>query len=234
MTSSAEQDFEQAEDSSIAEAADTPDEGAWAGMPDAAEGGWEDDARWQGSDDDSQAFDAASGSATSSPQSFDVEPQAEVVSVLASPASRMDVPQVVRTEHGDFWQNVVQQLIDADAVNALARQLALQSQLLERTGDLWTLRVETSSLSQPGSRERLRAALEAAGFARQLEVEQGAVVDTPARRNAVVAYERQCIAEQIVLNNAMVQTLVREHGAKIVPGSIKPISIAADQFAVQV
>lgn len=129
---------------------------------------------------------------------------------------------------------MVQQLIDADAVNALARQLALQSQLLERTGDLWTLRVETSSLSQPGSRERLRAALEAAGFARQLEVEQGAVVDTPARRNAVVAYERQCIAEQIVLNNAMVQTLVREHGAKIVPGSIKPISIAADQFAVQV
>ena len=234
LASSAEQDVEQAEDSSIAEAADVPDEGAWAGMPDAAEGGWEDDARWQGSDDYSQAFDTAPGSATSSPQSFDVEPQAEVVSVLASPASRMDVPQVVRTEHGDFWQNVVQQLIDADAVNALARQLALQSQLLERTGDLWTLRVETSSLSQPGSRERLRAALEAAGFARQLEVEQGAVVDTPARRNAVVAYERQCIAEQIVLNNAMVQTLVREHGAKIVPGSIKPISIAADQFAVQV
>ncbi|WP_373849551.1 DNA polymerase III subunit gamma/tau C-terminal domain-containing protein, partial [Delftia acidovorans] len=123
------------------------------------------------------------------------------------------------------WHAAVQQLVQAEAVTALARQLALQSQLVARDGDAWTLRVESSSLAQPATRERLRAALEAAGLARQLHVEQGAVVDSPARRNAVASHERQRIAEDIVMNHSLVQTLIRSHGAKIVPGSIKPVSI---------
>jgi hypothetical protein len=36
---------------------------------------------------------------------------------------------------------VVQQLLQSEAVVAVARQLALQSQLLGRDGDLWRLRV---------------------------------------------------------------------------------------------
>ena len=121
-------------------------------------------------------------------------------------------------------------MIASEAVTALARQLALQAQLVERPGPLWTLRVETASLNQNGARERLRAALQAEGLAEQLQVEQGAVTDSPARRNAVAAHARQRIAEQIVRGDPMVQTLVREHGAKIVPGSIRPISIAADRL----
>ena len=66
-------------------------------------------------------------------------------------------------------------------------------------------------------------ALEAAGYATQISVEVGRVIDSPARRNAAAAAERQRLAEETVMNDPYVQTLMREHGAKIVPGSIKPL-----------
>lgn len=126
------------------------------------------------------------------------------------------------TEEGDVWHATVQQLVAAEAITALVRELALQSQLVARDGAHWLLRVERESLNQPTARERLRAALEAAGHATQISVEVGRVIDSPARRNAAAAAERQRVAEEIVMNDPYVQTLMREHGAKIVPGSIKP------------
>lgn len=127
------------------------------------------------------------------------------------------------TEEGDVWHATVQQLVAAEAITALVRELALQSQLVARDGAHWLLRVERESLNQPTARERLRAALEAAGHATQISVEVGRVIDSPARRNAAAAAERQRLAEEIVMNDPYVQTLMREHGAKIVPGSIKPL-----------
>ena len=127
------------------------------------------------------------------------------------------------TEEGDVWHATVQQLVAAEAITALVRELALQSQLVARDGAHWLLRVERESLNQPTARERLRAALEAAGYATQISVEVGRVIDSPARRNAAAAAERQRLAEEIVMNDPYVQTLMREHGAKIVPGSIKPL-----------
>ena len=127
------------------------------------------------------------------------------------------------TEEGDVWHATVQQLVAAEAITALVRELALQSQLVARDGAHWLLRVERESLNQPTARERLRAALEAAGHATQISVEVGRVIDSPARRNAAAAAERQRLAEETVMNDPYVQTLMREHGAKIVPGSIKPL-----------
>jgi DNA polymerase-3 subunit gamma/tau len=126
------------------------------------------------------------------------------------------------TEEGDVWHATVQQLVAAEAITALVRELALQSQLVARDGGHWLLRVERESLNQPTARERLRAALEAAGHATQISVEVGVVIDSPARRNAAAAAERQRRAEEIVQNDPYVQSLVRDYGAKIVPGSIKP------------
>ena len=127
------------------------------------------------------------------------------------------------TAEGDVWHATVQQLIASEAIAALVRELALQSQLVARDGEHWLLRVERESLNQPTARERLRAALEAHGHARMLAVEVGAVVDSPARRNAAAAQERQRVAVEIVMNDPYVQSMVQEHGAKIVPGSIKPV-----------
>jgi DNA polymerase-3 subunit gamma/tau len=133
------------------------------------------------------------------------------------------VAAVVATPEGDFWQATVQQLVEREAVTALVRELALQAQLVARDEGHWMLRVERESLNQPVARERLKAALQAAGHAVELSVEVGAVNDSPARRNAAAAARRQQAAEQIILNDPFVQQMQREFGAKIVPGSIKPV-----------
>jgi DNA polymerase-3 subunit gamma/tau len=127
------------------------------------------------------------------------------------------------TEEGAFWHATVQQLAEDGAIVALVRELALQSQLVARDDGHWLLRVERESLNQPSARERLRAALEAAGLARQIGVEVGVVNDSPARRNAAAAAERLRQAEEIVHNDAFVQAMVHDFGAKIVPGSIQPL-----------
>jgi DNA polymerase III subunit gamma/tau len=132
-------------------------------------------------------------------------------------------PTFIPTEEGDFWHATVQQLIAAEAINAFVRELALQSQLIARDTDQWLLRVERESLNQPGTRERLTAALAAAGHAVRLAVEVGRVSDCPARRNAAASAEKQLAAEQIILGQPFVQAMMKDFGAKIVPGSIKPL-----------
>lgn len=134
------------------------------------------------------------------------------------------VPSVTPTPEGDFWQQTVQQLVEREAVTALVRELALQAQLVGRDEGHWMLRVERESLNQPASRDRLRAALQAAGHAVEISVEVGPITDSPARRNAQAAAQRQQAAEQIILNDPFVQQMQRDFGAKIVPGSIKPIA----------
>lgn len=132
-------------------------------------------------------------------------------------------PVLIPTEEGDFWHATVQKLIAAEAINAMVRELALQSQLVARDTDQWLLRVERETLNQPGSRDRLSTALRGAGFDVQLAVEIGRITDCPARRNAAASEEKQRAAEKIILDDPFVQTMMRDFGAKIVPGSIKPL-----------
>ncbi|EGI77560.1 DNA polymerase III subunit gamma/tau [Hylemonella gracilis] len=164
------------------------------------------------------------------------QPPAEPVPlpVRTAPEARLDAPMpgatgtpLVPTEEGDFWHGLVRQLIAAEAVTALVRELALQSQLVARdtsgNSQHWLLRVERESLNSGSSRERLQAALQAAGHAVTLTVEIGRVSDSPAKRNAAAAAERQQAAEQLVHENPFVQAMMRDFGAKIVPGSIKAV-----------
>jgi DNA polymerase-3 subunit gamma/tau len=125
------------------------------------------------------------------------------------------------TDEGEVWFTTVRSLVRAEAITALVRELALQSQLVARDGKHWMLRLESASLNTPNSRERLRAALEAAGHADMLSVEVGTVVDSPARRNAAAAAARQRKAEEIVTSDPFVQEMMRDFGAKIVPGTLK-------------
>ena len=130
---------------------------------------------------------------------------------------------LVPTEEGAFWHTTVQQLVAGDAITALVRELALQSQLVARDTDQWILRVERESLNQPASRERLAATLQAAGYPVQLAVEIGRVTDSPARRNTAAAAEKLLAAERTIFEDPFVQQMMRDFGAKIVPGSIKPV-----------
>jgi DNA polymerase-3 subunit gamma/tau len=141
----------------------------------------------------------------------------------AAASGATTVPQVVPTEEGDHWQQCVQQLVANDAIQSLTRELALQSQLVARDEGNWLIRVERESLNNANSRERLQKALASLGQEVTLTVELGRITDSPARRAAAAAAERQLAAEAVILNDPYVQQLVQNFGAKIVPGSIKPI-----------
>ncbi|MFN4349456.1 MAG: DNA polymerase III subunit gamma/tau [Hylemonella sp.] len=159
--------------------------------------------------------------------------QVVAVPVRVAPESRADAPgpsagsPLVPTEEGGYWHQVVRGLVASEAVTALVRELALQSQLVARDSDQWLLRVERESLNSTSSRERLQAALQAAGHNVTLAVEIGRVGDSPAKRNAAIAEEKQQAAEKLIYEDPFVQTMMRDFGAKIVPGSIKPIDINA-------
>jgi DNA polymerase-3 subunit gamma/tau len=156
-------------------------------------------------------------------------PEIVAVSVRQLAPSRADVnvaqtsTALVPTEEGDFWHATVNALVAQEAINAMVRELALQSQLVARDTDQWILRVERESLNQPGTRDRLGAALQAAGYAVKLVVEVGRVSDSPAQRNKAQAEEKQLAAEKIIFDDPFVQSMMRDFGAKIVPGSIKPL-----------
>jgi DNA polymerase III subunit gamma/tau len=84
--------------------------------------------------------------------------------------------------------------------------------------------VERETLNHTASRERLQAALLAAGHGDvKLNIEIGPVSDSPARRLAVKAAEKMLAAQELIQNDPLVQAMVRDFGAKIVPGSIRLI-----------
>jgi DNA polymerase-3 subunit gamma/tau len=148
----------------------------------------------------------------------------------AEPSTRLDTPRptapavVQTTPEGDVWLDVVQGLMAQEAITALVRELALQSQLLARDAGHWQLRVERETLNHAASRERLQAALLAAGHGDvTLHIEMGPVTDSPARRLAVKAAEKLQAAQALIHDDPLVQAMVRDYGAKIVPGSIQLI-----------
>jgi DNA polymerase-3 subunit gamma/tau len=127
------------------------------------------------------------------------------------------------TALGDEWMQTVQQLMDADLVQSLSRELALQSQLVAKDEHSILLRIESETLSSPNSRERLTLALANLGMTVELRLEMGAVSDSAAMRLAQVAYEKQVLAEAKILGDPFVQKMMQEFEATIVPGSIKTV-----------
>ncbi len=147
---------------------------------------------------------------------------------LGPAVDRLDKPQastevvLVTTEEGDFWHALVQQMVAAERITALVRELALQSQLVGRDTHEWLLRIERETLQNPTARERLEQALSDSGHAVRLTLEVGRVMDSPAKRAAALAAQRQREAEAVILNDPFVQKMMRQFDAKIVPGSLKP------------
>ena len=153
-----------------------------------------------------------------------VEVKTLSVREASEPSQRAAPRSVVLSEEGHFWTDTVRSLIASESINALVRELALQSQLIARDTDQWQLRIESESLNQGSARERLQTALHAAGHAVKLVVEIGKVTDSPAMRNAAAHAEKQKAAEDLIHADPLVQNMIQEFGAKIVPGSIKLIS----------
>jgi DNA polymerase III subunit gamma/tau len=181
---------------------------------------WEDDPSYDPDGTDSPSYDHDSDAAV---VAMPVRQQAEPSAALEPQMPTTEVPQIEVTPEGEFWHTLVMEMSAAETINALVRELGLQSQLVARDTDTWMLRVERESLNSTTSRERLQKALETAGYPVRLAVEVGRVQDSPAKRNAAAAAQRQAGAEAIILNDPYVQSLMRDYSAKIVPGSIKPL-----------
>jgi DNA polymerase III subunit gamma/tau len=130
---------------------------------------------------------------------------------------------VANPELDEFWIRTVQQLIDAQAIAALVRELATQSQLVQRGEQHWRLQVEQAALSQVNLRDKLQSTLAAQGHDVALTVQVGPVADSWAKRSAAAQAEKLAKAEAAILGDEFVQRMMREYGAKIVPGSIKAI-----------
>ena len=160
---------------------------------------------------------------TAVPSQSPIEVKTLAVREASEPSQRAAPRSVVMSEEGHFWAEIVRSLIASESINALVRELALQSQLVGRDTDQWQLRIESESLNQGTARERLQTALQAAGHAVKLVVEIGKVSDSPAMRNAAALAEKQKAAEDLIHSDPLVQNMIQEFGAKIVPGSIKLI-----------
>jgi DNA polymerase III subunit gamma/tau len=130
--------------------------------------------------------------------------------------------QLEPTVLGNQWFELVQQLIDQVAISALVRELALQSQLVEVSGKSWVLQVENNLLANAAHTDKLQLALEHAQVDAVLTVRPGPAHDTPALRLASAAAERQQEAQAAILNDPLVQQVMREFDGKIVAGSIQP------------
>jgi DNA polymerase III subunit gamma/tau len=157
-----------------------------------------------------------------------LEPAERVELVVpVTPVSEPMPPQspcVDESDLGNFWYGVVQQLIRAEAINALTRELALQAILVERQLDRWSLLVSNASLMQSTAKDRLQQALQAQGYAVQLHITVGTVQDSPAQRNVATAKARMAEAEASLRADPFVQSLMRDFGGKIVPGTIQPLN----------
>jgi DNA polymerase III subunit gamma/tau len=159
-------------------------------------------------------------------------PVAIVDHVVPPPtAAASEVPEVAalrRTALGDRWAGLVGALVASNAVTALARELAMQAELIEvepaEGGERWCLRVERETLRAPTLAEKLQAALRGhTGLSVRLEVTAGTPGDSPARREAEAAAQRQRQAEAIIHGDPLVQAMLAQFStARIVPGSIRP------------
>ncbi|NEX61799.1 DNA polymerase III subunit gamma/tau C-terminal domain-containing protein, partial [Noviherbaspirillum galbum] len=125
------------------------------------------------------------------------------------------------------WDGDWPALAAALPLRGVVQQLAQQSELLniqaEREGAQFHLRIPLETLRSAGSVDKLSSALtEHFGKPVRVHTEIGAV-ELTANAAAVAEREaRQRRAEEDMQRDPFVQTLIREFGATIVPGSIKP------------
>ena len=109
-------------------------------------------------------------------------------------------------------------------LSGMAAQLARQSEWVAVSGRAITLRVASKALAEGAHADRLRAVLtEYFGFVVQVYFEIGAGQGQSAHAVDLAAQAaRQQAAEHSVTVDPFVQALMKDFGAHVVPGSIRP------------
>ena len=151
-----------------------------------------------------------------------------------APPAATPMPTLQPTPLGDQWAALIRPMVADASITAMARELALQAELLavqpaEAGGRQWRLRVERDTLRSAALIAKLAAALQTAlGEPVQLLVEAGLPLDSISRRDGLAREQAQAAAEQTIQADPVVRELMAQFAtARIVPGSIKPL--AADR-----
>ncbi|RCS58266.1 DNA polymerase III subunit gamma/tau [Parvibium lacunae] len=163
-------------------------------------------------------------SASLSAQSVSTEmpvASATVALPVVAPPAPASAPLLPGQADSIDWPTLVLQL----NVTGLAKQLATQSELLSVQGSQYVIRTAAKPLSQGSPVEKLRQAL--SEYYQQpirLQVEVGEVQSQTAQhRDETARSERQQAAEQAIQQDPLVQGLLAEFDATIVPNSIRPV-----------
>jgi DNA polymerase-3 subunit gamma/tau len=162
---------------------------------------------------------------------FDVGPD-DVRVPLAAPAPAVSVdtrplPPAVPLDiigfNGD-WPTFAVGL----ALKGISYQLAFNSELMALEGNTLKLNVPVPQYAEASQVAKLKIALaERLGKEVEVLVEVGPARRTAAAFDAAVRAQRQKDAEREIGTDPFVQSLIREFGASIVPGSIRPITTDA-------
>jgi DNA polymerase-3 subunit gamma/tau len=148
----------------------------------------------------------------------DVDP---VLSTLPPASQRADIeiPDPARMTAAD-WPALAASL----PVGGAARALAVNSEWLAGDERQIRLRVAIHSLVESSSQDRLRTVLsEHFGRVLRLDVEYGDTGDDTAYAvDQAERGRRRQAAEEAVAQDPLVQALVREFAARVVPGSVQP------------
>jgi DNA polymerase III subunit gamma/tau len=189
---------------------------------------------------DNSAMDMSSAAAQKKTEHFDVDvavasaPAQVAAPIIASAPVRVEPPsfdpaRLILHPIKEFnWDGHWPNLAAALPLRGVAQQLAQQSELIkcDSTNGVmqFHLRVAVETLLSSGSVDKLATALtEHFGQTIRVVTEIGAVRQTA---NAQATAQREALqreTEETMQNDPFVQTLMREFGAMIVPGSIKPI-----------
>ena len=111
------------------------------------------------------------------------------------------------------------------ALKGISYQLAFNSELMELEGSTLKLSVPVPQYAEASQVAKLKTALaERLGKEVDVLVEVGPARRTAAAFDAAARAQRQKEAEREIGSDPFVQSLIREFGASIVPGSIRPIA----------
>jgi DNA polymerase-3 subunit gamma/tau len=110
-------------------------------------------------------------------------------------------------------------------LKGISYQLAFNSELMALEGNTLKLNVPVPQYAEASQVAKLKSALaEKLGQHVDVQVEVGPARRTAAAHDAAMRAQRQQEAEREIGADPFVQSLIREFGASIVPGSIRPIS----------
>ena len=159
-------------------------------------------------------------------------PQAPQPAVIDTPvaATAVDIKAALYITSDTDWPTLVQRL---ELPAGLPRALAQQSELVAMDGAQWLLRVPNEQLTRAGSLDKLQAAVRLA-LAQDisLRTETGEVTDSVTQRDARAKAKAQADAETAIRSDPLVQQLMQDLDAQIVPGSLKPMPPSAQPSPV--